>query len=69
MNDNYMSKALQGSLFEKFRSCIMGHGYALTQNGGNMSALEELRYYKSSERSAQALPTSSTGVNVTSNIE
>jgi len=32
MNGDYMSKPLQGSLFEKFRSRIMGHGHILPQD-------------------------------------
>ena len=41
MNGDYMSKPLQGSLFEKFRSRIMGHEHVLPQSGGNRSVLEE----------------------------
>jgi len=55
MNGDYMSKPLQRSLFEKFRSRIMGHGHVLPQEsnpGGNRSVLDESKYIGANVRPA-----------------
>jgi len=57
MNGDYTSKPLQGSLFEKFRSRIMGHGHILPQDGGNRSVLDESKYHRASVRPGKTLCT------------
>jgi len=69
MNGDYMSKPLQGSLFEKFRSRIMGHGHVLPQDGGNRSVLEETKYHGASERPGNSLRTVSARTNASSGTE
>jgi len=69
MNGDYMSKPLQGSLFEKFRSRIMGHGHVLPQDRGNRSVLDESKYHGASEHPGKTLRTESTRTNTTSGIE
>ena len=65
MNGDYMSKPLQGSLFEKFRSRIMGHEQELPHHGGmpgdkpqkrgNRSVLEESHISGASVRPMKGL--------------
>ena len=69
MNGDYMSKPLQGNLFEKFRSRIMGHGHILPQDGGNRSVLEETKHHGASERPGKSLRAKSTRTNTSSGTE
>jgi len=69
MNGDYMSKPLQGSLFEKFRSRVMGHGHILPQDGGNRSVLEESKYHGASEHPDKTTRTVSARTNASSGTE
>jgi len=67
-----ISKPLQGSLFEKFRSRIMGHGHVLPQEsnpGGNRSVLEESKYHVANVRLETEPRTVSTRTITSSGIE
>jgi len=63
MNGDCMGKPLQGSLFEKFRSIIMGHGHILPQDGGNRSVLEESKCHRASDHPDKTARTVSTRTN------
>jgi len=69
MNGDHMSEPLQGSLFEKFRSDIMGHGHILPQDGGNRSVLEETKCHRASEHPDKTMHAVSTRTNASSGTE
>jgi len=64
-----VSKPLQGSLSEKFRSRIMGHGHILPQDGGNRSVLDETKCHGASEHPDKTTRTASTRTNTSSGSE